>query len=574
MKKVLVYMLAAVMVLSLVGVLNIASPLKAAAESANLALNKPVTEELEEGTSSMGDPFWGIACLTDGVRYDTTAYNAENQPVDTRYGWYVVKAGEDPMNASAVIDLQAAYDVCRIKLYTEYHFLGSKFPNTYDVYLSADGSNWTKVISVAGRSDFLTHALEYEFDKVNARYVKFTIVKGNDIVADTDDGGFVQYAGVGEIEVYDTYTSGNIAANKTAAETVDPAVTTWTLGSSGQWDDHALAGTSVPYSFGPYNMTGWIAVALTEDAPIRIDVDLHGKYKINKINLVPMPWTHDASAPNGWFFPNTYEVLISTDGTNWTSVYKGENESAINVTPSTRTIEFSESEASYVRLVVTKGTDTLGGQYWTGLGGIEVYGAYAVPAPEETQPATEPAGGLRDFDAGKGDLMSYDQILVNGAEIANGNDAVIAAKALVDGSDGSVQTVAMHGWFGNKNAKIDSFGYMIDSKAPVFGDFKVDADQPVIDAGGEYRYTIPVDVSGITDGKTHKIQAVVKLENGDIVKLNRNADGKDRDAYVNYKAQYVQETQPATGDMTVAMFAVVAVLAMGAAVVFAKKRAF
>ena len=217
MKKILVFLLAAVMVLSLVGTLNFASPLKAAAESTNLALNKPVTEELEDGTTSMGDPYWGIATLTDGSRFDTTAYDEANQPVDNRYGWYVVKAGEDPINASAIIDLQAAYDVCRIKLYTEYHFLGSKFPNTYDVYLSADGSNWTKVFIVAGRSDFLTHALEYEFDKVNARYVKFTIVKGNDIVADTDDGGFVQYAGLGEIEVYDTYTSGNIAANKTAA---------------------------------------------------------------------------------------------------------------------------------------------------------------------------------------------------------------------------------------------------------------------------------------------------------------------------------------------------------------------
>ena len=34
------------------------------------------------------------------------------------------------------------------------------------------------------------------------------------------------------------------------------------------------------------------------------------------------------------------------------------------------------------------------------------------------------------------------------------------------------------------------------------------------------------------------------------------------------------ETQPQTGDAAVAMFAVIAVLAMGAAVVFMKKRAF
>ena len=38
------------------------------------------------------------------------------------------------------------------------------------------------------------------------------------------------------------------------------------------------------------------------------------------------------------------------------------------------------------------------------------------------------ADGLRDFDSAKGDKLSYDQILVNGAEIANGNSAVIAAK--------------------------------------------------------------------------------------------------------------------------------------------------
>ena len=153
------------------------------------------------------------------------------------------------------------------------------------------------------------------------------------------------------------------------------------------------------------------------------------------------------------------------------------------------------------------------------------------------------AGGLRDFDtAGKGDKMSYDQILVNGAEIANGNDAVIAAKVLVDGSDGSIQNVAMHGWYGNANSKIDSFGYMIDDGEPVYGDFKVATTQDVIDAGGESRFTIVIDVTSLTDGETHKIQALAKLQNGDIVKLNRNADGKDRDAYVNYKAQLVDST--------------------------------
>ena len=570
MKKLITVLLAAVMVFSLVGILNIA-PAKVAAESSNLALNKPVTEELEEGTTSLGDPYWSVSYLTDGSRFDTTAYDAGNQPVDTRYGWYVVKSGTEAMNASAIIDLQATYEVCRVKLYTEYHFLGLKFPNTYDVYVSTDGSNWTKVLGQANRSGYLTHALEFEFDKISARYVKLTVVYGNDIVDDAEDGGYVQYAGLGEVEVYDTYTSGNIAAFKTSTETVEaaPVVTTWVLGTSAQWDAHAVTGPSVPYTFGPYTMTGWIAVAQTESADMRMDVDLHGKYTINKINIIPMPWSNTGKDDAGWYFPNTYEVLISEDGSNWTSVYKGENESAVDVKGNTRTIEFSAVDANYVRLVINKGTATGNGDFWTGFGGIEVYGSYKLP-----EPAVE--AGLRDFDSAKGDHMSYDQILVNDAEIANGNDAVIAAKALIDGSDGTIETVAMYGWYGNDNSKIESFGYMIDNNDPVYGEFKFEpTEQAVIDNGGESRYKIVIDVTGLKDGKTHKIQAVAKLENGEIVKLNRNDNGtKDRDAYVNYKAVKVEEPQPTTGDMTIALIAVVAVLALAAVVVISKRKAF
>lgn len=142
----------------------------------------------------------------------------------------------------------------------------------------------------------------------------------------------------------------------------------------------------------------------------------------------------------------------------------------------------------------------------------------------------------RDFSSEKGDHLSYDQIIVNGTEIANGNDAVIAAKALIDGSDGSIETVAMHGWYGNDNSKIESYGYMIDGNEPVFGEFTVEAEPAVISSGGESRFTVVVDVSAITDGKTHRIDAVVKLENGQVVTLNRNESGKDREVFVNYKS--------------------------------------
>ena len=163
--------------------------------------------------------------------------------------------------------------------------------------------------------------------------------------------------------------------------------------------------------------------------------------------------------------------------------------------------------------------------------------------PEESEtPAHVPE--TRDFSADLGDALSYDQILVNGTEIANGNADVIAAKQLISNDDGNVTTISMHGWYGNANLAIDQFGYTVDGGEPVFGDFKVATEAGVYGAGGQYasRFTITVDVSGFAKNKVYKIQAVAKLSNGDVVILNRfdnpgEANEKDRDIYVNYRSQ-------------------------------------
>jgi len=184
MKKFLAYLLVAVMAFSVIGMLNLAAPMKASADSGNLALNKPVTEELNDCVS-WGDPYWSVDYINDGERFDNTTYGADNAPVCNQYGWYVVKQDLEPMNASATIDLEGTYDVCRIKLYTEYHFLGTKFPNTYDVYVSADGTNWTRVCGEAGRTGHMTHAREFEFDKISARYVKSQSLKETTLLPTT-----------------------------------------------------------------------------------------------------------------------------------------------------------------------------------------------------------------------------------------------------------------------------------------------------------------------------------------------------------------------------------------------------
>ncbi len=153
---------------------------------------------------------------------------------------------------------------------------------------------------------------------------------------------------------------------------------------------------------------------------------------------------------------------------------------------------------------------------------------------------------VRDFSSEKGDNLSFDRILYNDDVLqAEGTAAVNELKVLVDGSDGSISKVTMYGWYGNKNSKTAQYGYKIDGGEPVYNDaffFETSAeDQAAIEGVNPngYRYKVTVDVSKITDGKTHRIDVVAKLENGDIVTLNRNESGKDREVFVNYKSQAV-----------------------------------
>ncbi len=150
---------------------------------------------------------------------------------------------------------------------------------------------------------------------------------------------------------------------------------------------------------------------------------------------------------------------------------------------------------------------------------------------------------IRDFNA-ETDKQYFDQILVNGEEKANGNEAVAALKALIDGSDGSVNTITMYGWFGWVDAEtafgdlLDSFGYVIDDGTPVFDKSFTfaETEQTVLDSNG-MRYKTTVDVSGLDDGQTHVITGCVKLTNGDVVLFNR----ENREAIINYKAPEAPE---------------------------------
>jgi len=178
---------------------------------------------------------------------------------------------------------------------------------------------------------------------------------------------------------------------------------------------------------------------------------------------------------------------------------------------------------------------------------------------------------------------SFDAFVTNYVDITTGEYKVVDFGP-VDGSDGSISNIAYYGWIGFNEA-IDSFGYQINDDAPVFdGAFAFTTEDAIKEDanGGQYgqRFLIVVPTSELKGANT--IKAVVKLAGGAVVSLDGKALAEGARALPNTVVEYTgpaapdtqPETVPQTGDATVAMFAVIAVLAMGAAVVFMKKRAF
>ena len=202
--------------------------------------------------------------------------------------------------------------------------------------------------------------------------------------------------------------------------------------------------------------------------------------------------------------------------------------------------------------------------------------------------------------------MSLDHIFWNFNDLG-GRDAT-EVYAEEDGSLDAVKysgiSIGYSGWV-DFHQPVIGFGYMRNDEivlAPGFLDGNEDTLEPTIRSwGGDWeskghiqRFCVYVPIQDLTGD--NYICAVAQLEDGTVVKLN-STEIHNRDTSFTIKCLPAPEettvepgtepetepaTQPATqpetvpqtGDAEVAMFAVIAVLAMGAAVVFVKKRAF
>lgn len=118
----------------------------------------------------------------------------------------------------------------------------------------------------------------------------------------------------------------------------------------------------------------WSSKSNTEASPSDADkewvcVDLGESKTIMQVVLYPRVW--------GSYFPEAYEVLISEDGENWTSVVNVEkDELALTNSTLGRMHFITESSARYIKVIAHKMTDDHGGSanYVFQLSEIEVYG--------------------------------------------------------------------------------------------------------------------------------------------------------------------------------------------------------
>jgi len=201
------------------------------------------------------------------------------------------------------------------------------------------------------------------------------------------------------------------------------------------------------------------------------------------------------------------------------------------------------------------------------------------------------------LDDGNGHIgYSLDVIFWNGAQVGDRGavEKYFSEDGTLDGVALEGKSTGYHGWV-CFNQEVKQFGYMINDKIVFDPAFKSGNEPGLVDTirgwGGDWangypeRYTITVPLEGLTG--TNVVCGVVELADGTVVKLNDNDihDQENRpfpDRQTTLTIVFGEDTQPATepetvpqtGDVTVAMFAVIAVLAMGAAVVFMKKRAF
>lgn len=295
---------------------------------------------------------WYSKYVNDGI---TTSTNFE--------GWCPVKgwtsAGDNINNEWIQILLPNNDTVGQVVLYPrdDSGNAGKYFPQAFHIQTSVDNANWTTVKTVDyGANVFIpTGPQVFNFKAVEAKYVRLLITRK------TNHGSGGYHAQLCEFQIFSFDSNPGRNAAVTYSTSMDNIVdTSRDLAYEWYWK-YVNDGANTYYVVdGWCPITGWTTAGDNVTEWLQYQFPNPERVKVDRVILYP----RTDGANTGKYFPQAFQVQVSNDGYNWTTVkavdYGG---SVFNPGATPQTYTFTATSAKYIKLVITRKTNHGSGGY-------------------------------------------------------------------------------------------------------------------------------------------------------------------------------------------------------------------
>jgi alpha-L-rhamnosidase len=248
-----------------------------------------------------------------------------------------------PLPQAITLNLGGTYNVARLKYQPRTDGTLNGTITTYNIYISTDGTNFTKVVNSGTWSDDTTQKT-ITWPSVSARYLRLEAIAGHNTLASAAEL-IVAYADGGVATSTPTPAAtpnGNLALNKTVNARCSLESTDWGRAKMVDGQQTSVSGakgyTSDPYQTGASN-NEWV------------EIDLGANNSFNQVKLFPRT---DISANGGGTanFPVDFTIQVKSDGGSYSTVKTVTGQANPNGT--VQTYDIGSRNARYLKIDVTK----------------------------------------------------------------------------------------------------------------------------------------------------------------------------------------------------------------------------
>ncbi|MBO4364497.1 MAG: discoidin domain-containing protein [Clostridia bacterium] len=168
--------------------------------------------------------------------------------------------------------------------------------------------------------------------------------------------------------LYDTVYE-NVALNKPVySEIYAPPSEFCAISDNDFWKSEFINDGQAPVFEGAVVPLGWYVYTNGPDVDARAYIDLQGVYDVKEVKMTSMGF-------NVYSYPNTYKVLASMDGVNWTEIGGESGAGVITAWGKSRRFD-TDIQARYICFNITKiNLNVDDGVYYAGVGELEVFGS-------------------------------------------------------------------------------------------------------------------------------------------------------------------------------------------------------